>query len=127
MKTRSPRANPPTMSVSPTSGCSPAVSTCLIRTKAFPVKMSKSLGNYITIKDALKTYRPQELRYLILTSHYSNPVVFTEEALASAKSGWERLMNAVRLVRRQLNSAPENDAGDGFRERLTAAKDNSRP
>ncbi len=91
--------------------------------EGIPVKMSKSLGNYITIKDALKTYRPQELRYLILTSHYSNPVVFTEEALASAKSGWERLMNAVRLVRRQLNSAPENDAGDGFRERLTAAKD----
>ena len=91
--------------------------------EGIPVKMSKSLGNYITIKDALQTYRPQELRYLILTSHYSNPVVFTEEALASAKSGWERLMNAVRLVRRQLNSAPENDAGDGFRERLTAAND----
>ena len=91
--------------------------------EGIPVKMSKSLGNYITIKDALQTYRAQELRYLILTSHYSNPVVFTEEALASAKSGWERLMNAVRLVRQQLNSAPENDAGDGFRERLTAAKD----
>ena len=91
--------------------------------EGIPVKMSKSLGNYITIKDALQTYRPQELRYLILTSHYSNPVVFTEEALASAKSGWERLMNAVRLVRRQLNSAPENEAGDGFRERLTAAND----
>ena len=90
--------------------------------EGIPVKMSKSLGNYITIKDALQSYRAQELRYFILTSHYSNPVVFSEEALASAKSGWERLMNAVRLLRRGMNSAPENDAGEGFRHRLTAAR-----
>ena len=90
--------------------------------EGIPVKMSKSLGNYITIKDALQTYRPQELRYFILTSHYSNPVVYSEEALASAKSGWERLMNALRLLRTQLNNAPESDAGNGFLERLDAAK-----
>ncbi len=90
--------------------------------EGIPVKMSKSLGNYITIKDALQMYRPQELRYFILTSHYSNPVVFSDEALASAKSGWERLMNAVRLVRQQLNSAPAVDAGNGFLARLETAK-----
>ena len=90
--------------------------------EGIPVKMSKSLGNYITIKDALEAYRPQELRYFILTSHYSNPVVYSEEALASAKSGWERLMNALRLVRQQLNNAPESDAGEGFVERLDTAR-----
>lgn len=90
--------------------------------EGIPVKMSKSLGNYITIKDALEAYRPQELRYFILTSHYSNPVVYSDEALASAKSGWERLMNALRLVRQQMNSAPESDAGSGFLERLVAAR-----
>ena len=90
--------------------------------EGIPVKMSKSLGNYITIKDALNAYRPQELRYFILTSHYSNPVVYSEEALASAKSGWERLMNALRLVRQQLNHAPESDAGNGFLQRLDAAR-----
>ena len=90
--------------------------------EGIPVKMSKSLGNYITIKDALNTYRPQELRYFILTSHYSNPVVYSEEALASAKSGWERLMNALRLARQQLNQAPESDAGNGFLQRLDAAR-----
>ncbi len=90
--------------------------------EGIPVKMSKSLGNYITIKDALGSYRPQELRYFILTSHYSNPVVYSEEALASAKSGWERLMNALRLVRQQLNHAPESDAGNGFLQRLEAAR-----
>ena len=86
------------------------------------VKMSKSLGNYITIKDALAAYRPQELRYFILSSHYSNPVVYSDEALASAKSGWERLMNAARLVRRQLANAPESDGGNGFLARLDEAK-----
>ena len=90
--------------------------------EGIPVKMSKSLGNYITIKEALQMYRPQELRYFILTSHYSNPVVFSDEALASAKSGWERLMNAVRLVRQQMSSAPESEAGTGFLARLDTAK-----
>ncbi len=87
-----------------------------------PVKMSKSLGNFVTIKEALRAYRPQELRYFILTSHYSNPVVYSEDSLASAKSGWERLMNAVRLTRQQMNSAVESDAGGGFRGRLEQAK-----
>ena len=90
--------------------------------EGIPVKMSKSLGNFITIKDALQEYRAQELRYFILTSHYSNPVVYSEEALGSAKSGWERLMNAVRLVRQQLNNAPDTEAGNSFLERLDAAK-----
>lgn len=90
--------------------------------EGIPVKMSKSLGNFVTIKDALKEYRPQELRYFILTSHYSNPVVYSEESLVSAKSGWERLMNAVRLTRQQMNNAPEGDAGNSFLERLETAK-----
>ena len=87
-----------------------------------PVKMSKSLGNFVTVKDALQAWRPQELRCFILTSHYSNTVVYSEEALASAKSGWERLMNAVRLTRQQMNHAPEGDAGNGFLARLGQAK-----
>jgi len=90
--------------------------------EGIPVKMSKSLGNFVTIKDALKDYRPQELRYFILTSHYSNPVVYSEESLVSAKSGWERLMNAVRLTRQQMNNAPDTDAGNGFLERIAKAK-----
>ncbi len=90
--------------------------------EGIPVKMSKSLGNYITIKDALQEWRPQELRYFILTSHYSNPVVYSEEALASAKAGWERLMNARQLVRRQLNTAPEGGAGGDFMSRLQRAE-----
>ena len=90
--------------------------------EGIPVKMSKSLDNYVTIKDALASYDPRQLRYFILTSHYSNPVLYTPDALGSAKAGWERLMNAQRLLWQRMNSAPETDDGGGFRERLAAAE-----
>ncbi len=79
-----------------------------------PVKMSKSLGNFYTIKDALKLHRPEVLRTFIFTSHYRNPIVFSEEALDAARNGWERLNAAVRLTREQLRVAPEGDAGSAF-------------
>lgn len=87
-----------------------------------PVKMSKSLGNFYTIKDALKLHRPEVLRTFILTSHYRNPIVFSEEALDSARKGWERIYGAVRLVRSKLNSAPTGEAGSAFLDVLAQAR-----
>lgn len=78
------------------------------------VKMSKSLGNFVTLKDALATYRPEAIRTFILSAHYANPVDYSEDALVSAQRGWERLMGAVRLVRHELQTAPDTDAGMGF-------------
>jgi cysteinyl-tRNA synthetase len=72
------------------------------------VKMSKSLGNSVTIKDALARWRPEVIRTFILSSHYRSPVDFTEEAVNAAGRGWERLNGAANLVRQQLRSA-----GDG--------------
>jgi cysteinyl-tRNA synthetase len=83
--------------------------------------MSKSLGNFVTIKDALNDYRPEVIRTFILNGHYSNPVVYSDESLAAAKGGWERLYHASRLVRRQMNSAPENEAGNAFLKQVEAA------
>jgi len=76
------------------------------------VKMSKSLGNFTTIKDALKTYRPEVIRAFILNAHYSSPIDYSEEALIAAKGGWERLYNALHLVRQKMQTAPET-SGDG--------------
>ena len=87
-----------------------------------PVKMSKSLGNFYTIKDALKLHRPEVLRTFILTSHYRNPIVFSEEALDSARKGWERIYGAVRLVRSKLRNAPSGEAGNAFLDVLTQAR-----
>ena len=59
-------------------------------------KMSKSLGNFLTIDDLLKSYDANTIRLFILTNHYRMPVEFSDEALSSAKAGVKRLMNAKR-------------------------------
>jgi cysteinyl-tRNA synthetase len=87
-----------------------------------PVKMSKSLGNFYTIKDALKLHRPEVLRLFILNSHYRSPVVFSEEALESAQKSWERIYGAVRLTREKLRQAPDGDEGNAFFDTLEKAK-----
>lgn len=76
------------------------------------VKMSKSLGNFITIEDALKTHRPEVIRMFMQSVHYSSPIDYSSEAIEASGRGWERIHNAVRLVRRALNTAPEGDAGN---------------
>ncbi|MBP3820734.1 cysteine--tRNA ligase [bacterium] len=57
-------------------------------------KMSKSLGNFLTIDDMLKNYDANTLRLFILTNHYRMPVEFSDEALSSAQAGAKRLTNA---------------------------------
>lgn len=57
-------------------------------------KMSKSLGNFLTIDDMLKNYDANTIRFFILTNHYRMPVEFSDEALQSAQAGVKRLTNA---------------------------------
>jgi cysteinyl-tRNA synthetase len=59
-------------------------------------KMSKSLGNLITIREALKKYSPDAIRIFVLSSYYRSPLTYTEEALEAAERGAERLRQAVR-------------------------------
>ncbi len=54
-------------------------------------KMSKSLGNLITIKEALEKYSPDAIRIFILSSHYRSPLKYSEEGLEAAERGAERL------------------------------------
>ena len=83
------------------------------------VKMSKSLGNFLTISDALKQHRPEALRMFILNGHYRSPIDFSEEAIQSATRGWERLMGAVRLTREHLRRAPaDTDGASRFADTL---------
>ncbi len=58
-------------------------------------KMSKSLGNFLTIDDVLKNYDCNAIRLFILTNHYRMPVEFNDIALNSAKNGAKRLINSV--------------------------------
>lgn len=59
-------------------------------------KMSKSLGNFLTIDDLLKKYDSNTIRFFILTNHYRMPVEFSDEALSSAQAGVKRMLNAKR-------------------------------
>ncbi len=58
-------------------------------------KMSKSLGNFSTIKDILKTYHPEAIRYFILTSHYRSPIDFTAQALNDAYKNLARFYDLL--------------------------------
>ena len=57
-------------------------------------KMSKSLGNFLTIDDILKNYDANTIRFFILTNHYRMPVEFSDEALQAAANGVKRITNA---------------------------------
>lgn len=86
------------------------------------IKMSKSLGNTLTIKDALTKYRAEALRTFILSSHYSNPVDFSDEAIEAAHKGWQRIWGAVKLVREQLRNAPDGEATSEVNEMVATAE-----
>ena len=59
-------------------------------------KMSKSLGNLITIREALERYSADAIRIFSLSSHYHSPLTYSEEALEAAERGADRLRQAVR-------------------------------
>jgi len=59
-------------------------------------KMSKSLGNFFTIREVLKKYHPEVVRYFLLSSHYRSPINYSEENLIEAKGGLERFYTALR-------------------------------
>jgi cysteinyl-tRNA synthetase len=76
--------------------------------------MSKSLGNFVTIKDALKQYRPEALRLFILSGLYRSPADYSASALDAATKGAERIATAARRVRAELKSAkPGDEATNG--------------
>ncbi len=61
-------------------------------------KMSKSLGNFFTIKDILKLFRGETLRYFLLLTHYRSPIDFSFEGLNSAKEALNRYYNFIKRL-----------------------------
>jgi cysteinyl-tRNA synthetase len=59
-------------------------------------KMSKSLGNFFTIRDVLEKYHPEVVRFLLVSSHYRNPINYAEDSLIEARAGLERFYTALR-------------------------------
>jgi cysteinyl-tRNA synthetase len=93
-------------------------------------KMGKSLGNFLTLRDAFQKWPPMVIRLFILQSHYRSPTDFSEEALEAARAGYKRLAGAVGAVGKALANAPAGDADpkvvqllQDARKRVTEAMD----
>jgi len=61
-------------------------------------KMSKSLGNFFTVREVLKQYRPEIIRFFILSSHYRSPLNYSDEQLNEASTALNRLYTALRGI-----------------------------
>lgn len=78
-------------------------------------KMSKSLGNFFTLKEVLKKYPPEVLRYLIVSSHYRSPINFSEGNLANALAALKRFYTTLRDLPPASENKPNlDDAHDQF-------------
>jgi cysteinyl-tRNA synthetase len=84
-------------------------------------KMSKSLGNFTTIRDVLGKYDPEVVRFFMLRSHYRGPLGYSDVHLDDARQALTRLYNAVRAV--SVRETPEVDWSNVWGERFRAAMD----
>jgi len=80
-------------------------------------KMSKSLGNFFTVRDAAAKYGYPAIRFFLVSSHYRSPINFTGESLSSAKASLDRLYNCEALIRDAVKSA---EAGESVRDAVAA-------
>lgn len=96
-------------------------------------KMSKSLGNFFTVRDAAKVYGYEAIRFFMLSAHYRSPINYSEESLMQAKAAIERLRNAesnMEFMAENGDSAPLSEEQksilsgfDKYREKFNTAMD----
>ena len=96
-------------------------------------KMSKSLGNFLTIRDVLSKYSPEALRLFLFSTQYRNPLDFTETALNDAGAALDRLYDCLALLsslligedgRESVVSNKDRTKLQSLRERFCQAMDN---
>ena len=72
-------------------------------------KMSKSLGNFFTVRDISKEYDLEAVRMFMVSAHYRSPVNFSKEMIEQARSALERMYNGARQLLFLLDHAPERE------------------
>ena len=94
-------------------------------------KMSKSLGNFFTVKDVAAKFDTQTIRFYFLNTHYMSPLVYGEDMLEEARNANARLINNYRELKSYVRNAPEGDADaddccdliEGYRQAFRDAMD----
>ena len=85
-------------------------------------KMSKSLGNFLTIRDILQRYSPESVRYFLMTTHYRSPFNWSDQAVRDAYSALARLYTALRgLAVDDKGDDPLSPSAQLFQRRFVAA------
>jgi len=65
-------------------------------------KMSKSLGNFLMIKDVIKQYHPETVRFFLLSSHYRSPIDFTDKAMDEAGTALDRIYTLIERIEKNI-------------------------
>jgi len=94
-------------------------------------KMSKSLGNFVTVQEALRRYNPQVLRFFLEFAHYRSPVDFNDESLGQTERNLERLLRTLEkleeLEEREYSTVEDEtllEEVEAVKEKCEAAMDN---
>ena len=78
-------------------------------------KMSKSAGNFFTVRDIAKQFDPEVIRMFMLSAHYRSPINFSRELMDQAKAGLDRLYTARNNALFAMEHAPERELNDDER------------
>ena len=85
-------------------------------------KMSKSAGNFFTVRDIITKYDPQVLRFFMLSAHYRSPLNFSAELMEAAKNGLDRILTAVSNLNFLLSKAEDKEMTEAEKKLLEDAK-----
>ncbi len=86
-------------------------------------KMSKSLGNFFTVRDISKEYDLQVLRFFMLSAHYRNPINFSHDLMESAKNGLDRIVTAVSNLTELISTAKDTSLTEEEKNVLALTKE----
>ncbi len=83
-------------------------------------KMSKSAGNFFLLRDVLKEYDGEVLRYFLLSAQYRGPINFSRDLMEAAKAGLERMQNCKSTLKHLISNGAEGDMTAEEKEKLAA-------
>jgi len=86
-------------------------------------KMSKSLGNFFTIREILDKYDAEVVRYLLISSHYRSEIDYSQESLQEARSGLDRFYNALKDYAEVAPASQEEMTTSNYFDRFIVAMD----